>query len=206
MSVLTTAIRAGSEPAEPTWDIAYLFPHQGTWSEAEYVRLNGNRLVEFSNGYIEVLAMPTSSHQFIVAFLYSTLLAFITPARLGRVLFAPLRVRLWEGKFREPDVVFLKTEHQSRIGEQFWNGADLVVEVVSDDDRRRDIDTKRHEYALAGIPEYWIVDPREQSVTVLRLDGDHYVVDNEGRVGQKAASLLLPGFVVEVEALFASGR
>ena len=47
------------------------------------------------------------------------------------------------------------------------------MEVVSsgDEDRRRDLKTKRDEYALAGIPEYWIVDPELDQITVLTLDG-----------------------------------
>src|SRR3954454_25249648 len=93
--------------SEPAWDVAHLFPDQGTWSEEEYLALNVNRLVEFSHGSLEVLAMPTTSHQLIVAALYRALLAFVTAQELGTVLFAPLRVRLWPGKFREPDLVFL---------------------------------------------------------------------------------------------------
>jgi Uma2 family endonuclease len=41
----------------------------------------------------------------------------------------------------------------------FWLGADLVVEIVSPDDVERDIVIKRADYAEAGIPEYWIVNP-----------------------------------------------
>ena len=188
--------------AEPTWDVARLFPAQGTWSEEEYLALNSNRLVEFSDGHVEVLAMPTTSHQLIVAFLYRALLAFVAARAAGTVLFAPLRVRLWPGKFREPDLVFLSAEHSSRIGESFWEGADLVMEVVSDDDRRRDLETKRREYARAGIPEYWIVDPQQATITVLRLDGvtSTYVVHGDFPRGTQASSHLLPGFTLDVTA------
>ena len=86
---------------EPTWAIAELFPAQGTWSEDEYLDLHTNRLVEFSNGYLEVLPMPTTSHQQIVAYLYGLLLAFVRTHDLGTVLFAPLRIRLWRAKFRD---------------------------------------------------------------------------------------------------------
>jgi Uma2 family endonuclease len=116
------------------------------------------------------------------------------------VLFAPLRVRLWRGKFREPDVVFMLREHAGRIGEKFWDRADLVMEVVSEDeeDRRRDLDTKRREYARAGIPEYWIVDPQEEQITVLRLAGKRYVLHGAFPRGAAATSHLLPGFTVDV--------
>lgn len=191
--------REGFE-AEPAWDVARLFPAQGAWSEEEYLALSFNRPVEFSDGHVEVLPMPTTSHQLIVAFLYQALLAFVAPRGAGTLLFAPLRVRLWPGKFREPDLVFLAAEHASRIGEPFWDGADLVMEVVGDDERRRDLETKRREYAQAGIPEYWIVDPQEARITVLRLDGATYAVHGEFPRGTQANSHLLPGFTLDVSA------
>ncbi|MFM9268165.1 Uma2 family endonuclease [Tychonema sp. BBK16] len=43
----------------------------------------------------------------------------------------------------------------------------LVVEVVSPHQENRDYRYKRSEYATRGIPEYWIVDPIQQRVTVL---------------------------------------
>ena len=63
------------------------------------------------------------------------------------------------------------------MGNEYWEGADLVVEVVSDDDRRRDLETKRFEYADTGIPEYWIVDPQLGEVSVLKLAGNRYETD-----------------------------
>ena len=192
---------------EPTWAIAHLFPAQGTWSEEEYLDLHTNRLVEFSDGYLDVLPMPTTSHQQIVAYLYGLLLAFVTTKDLGTVLFAPLRVRLWRGKFREPDLVFMAKEHVSRIHEQFWHGADLAMEVVSgegeDEDRRRDLVVKRREYARAKIGEYWIIDPRQQRITVLRLAGKTYAVHGEFATQTLATSALLSGFSVDVTAALA---
>ena len=198
------ATPAAPEPPEPAWDVAKLFPEQGQWSELEYLSLNGNRLVEFSHGWIEVLTMPTMAHQLIVLFLYEALKAFVAPRNLGRPLVAPMRIRLWPGKIREPDVIFMLNPHADRMGNEVWEGADLVMEVVSTDDRRRDIETKRFEYARAGIPEYWIVDPLQRRITVLRLVGDRYAVHTESSPGQRAASALLSGFEVEVAAVFAA--
>jgi Uma2 family endonuclease len=192
--------------AEAAWEVAYLFPAQGSWSEEEYLALTGNRLVESSQGSIEVLSTATMAHQLVVAFLYRTLLDFVGPRELGTVVFAPLRVRLWPGKFREPDVVFLLKEHRPRMGNEFWEGADLVVEVVGDDDRRRDVETKRREYAQAGIPEYWIVEPREARITVLRLSEGRYAEHGIFGRGARAASLLLDGFGIDVNAVFAAAR
>jgi Uma2 family endonuclease len=148
--------------------------------------------------------MPTELHQRIVLFLYRALHAVASAARLGVVLVAPLRVRLWPGKYREPDVVFMLAERGESRHNLYWEGADLVMEVVSDDDRRRDVETKRFEYAQAGIPEYWIVDPSHGRITVLRLVGDHYAAHGEFPRGTRASSALLPAFSVDVnEALSA---
>jgi Uma2 family endonuclease len=165
----------------------------------EYFGLNTNRLVELSDGRLEVLPPPSTSHQFLLGNLYGVLHAFGSARGLGKALIAALPVRLWPGKIREPDVVFLLAEQADRMGEQFGDGADLVVEVVSDD-RRRDLEIKRDEYARAGIAEYWIVDPLLARVTVLRLDGDLYAAHGEYARGEQATSPLLPGLAVDVAA------
>ena len=79
------------------------------------------------------------------------------------------------------------------------------MEVVStgDNDRRRDLREKREEYALAGIPEYWIVDPELGRITVLTLDGTSYAVHGEFSRGEQATSKLLPGFAVDVSTALA---
>lgn len=206
MSAAAKIMNSEVDMGEPTWEVAKLFPIQGSWTEEEYLALDGNHLVEFSHGYLEVLSMPTTSHQLIVLYLIEALLTFVRARSLGTVLLAPLRVRLWSGKFREPDVVFMAKEHLDRIGEQFWVGADLAMEVVSTDDRRRDLEIKRREYAKAGIQEYWIVDPLLGQITVLRLEEGGYVVHGEFPKGTQAASALLPDFAVDVTAVFAAAK
>lgn len=194
-----------SEP-NYAWEVARLFPNQGHWNESDYLSVthSTNRLVELRKGRIEVLAMPTMSHQLIVAFLVEILKAFVRPRQLGDVLFAPMRVRVAPGEFREPDVIFMLAQNSDRAGDDFWLGADLAIEVVSKDaeSRKRDLKEKRADYAAAGIPEYWIVDPIERRVTVLTLEGAEYVAAGEYAPGEQAASKLLDGFVVDVAATF----
>lgn len=194
------------DESEPTWEVAYLFPRQGKWSEEEYFSLPGHRLVEFSHGWIEVLPMPTEEHQSIVLFLVQALWSFVQAHSLGKVLFSGIRVRLWEGKYREPDVVFMRAEHASRRHEQFWEGADLVMEVVSPDYRQHDLVTKRREYAWAGIPEYWIVDPEEKQIQVLVLDGRSYRLHGVFTSQMRATSVQLPGFSVVVDEVFTAAE
>lgn len=201
---MTSAALDQKQTGEPTWDVARLFPRQGHWAEAEYLALDTNLLVEYSNGNLEVVAMPGQRHQRIVAFLLQLLAAFVANGRHGEVLMAPLPVRLWPGKFREPDVVFMQTEHRYRQQEQYWEGADLVVEVVSPDDPDRDWVLKRQEYAQADIPEYWIVDRRSRTITVLQLEGDVYRQHGVFGAHEQATSVLLSGFAIDVGSIFAA--
>ena len=112
--VLSTA--TPDKTAELTWEIAQLFPAQGHWSEEEYLALDTNHLTEFSNGRLEVLPLPTYSHQRLVALLYRLLSGFVEERGLGVVMFAPLRIQLGQGKFREPDLVFMAVEHADSTG------------------------------------------------------------------------------------------
>ena len=204
MTVSPHVFKSSDDQFEPTWEIARLFPAQGTWSEEEYLTLTQgtNHLVEFSHGNLEFLAMPTRTHQKIVFFLSQVLYTFLSARGLGTVLFAPLRVRLWEGKFREPDLVVMLAEHRDREHEAFFDGADLVIEVVSDDDPDRDLVTKRREYAQAGIPEYWIVEPQTEMMIVLRLDQDQYYEYGRFGRGTIATSVLLGELAIDVTHMF----
>jgi Uma2 family endonuclease len=196
----------GLTSAEPAWEIATLFPPQGAWTVEEYLDFTDstNRLIEFTDGKLEFLEMPTISHQRILAHLLFIFRQFVDARRLGEVLCATLRVRIAESKFREPDIVFLHKDHPTGGGDRYWTAADLVVEIVSDDpgSRKRDLIEKRAEYAAAGIREYWIVDPAERCINVLALDGAAYRVAGKYASGDQAASVLLAGLTVDVAAVF----
>ena len=194
-SSTTVSHPPASAPGEPAWPVALLYPLQGQWAESDYLALQGhtNRLVELSGGYIEVLPMPSPFHQRIVRLSLWLVAKRGGGLGSGEVFFAPLPIRLWPGKFRDPDIVYLKPGRISDPHHQ-PQGADLVVEVVSEDDedRRRDLETKRQEYAEAGIAEYWIVDPKERKITVLKLEGSAYRLHGEFGHGATVSSALLP--------------
>ncbi len=181
------------ETATPVWRIATLFRYQGAWSEQEYLALDTNRRVEFDNGFVEVHDAPTDQHQAIISYFISILRALAK--QIGGVERpAGLRLRLWDQKYREPDIVFLCDRNSSLRHENYWDGADLAIEIVSAslEDRERDLLTKRIEYAQAGIQEYWIVDPEQETVTVLNLAGDVYTESGVFVRGEVVTSPQLP--------------
>ena len=200
MPARTINVPTLDDSANPAWEVALLLPAQGQWSEDDYLWLTDRTkcLVEFTDGHIEVLPMPTDEHQRIVLFLYRTLYAFLASHGMGIVLVAPLRLYLQSGRYREPDVLLLLDAEDTRRSNRSWTGADLVIEVVSPDDPQRDLVPKREEYAAAGIPEYWIVNPVTEQIIVLQLDETGYAEHGRFARGTQATSVLLEGFTVEV--------
>jgi Uma2 family endonuclease len=180
-----------------------ILPQQGEWSEQEYLVLTDHRsrLIEYTDGFLEVLPMPTDKHQAILGFLYLAFLRFIEP-RGGIVRFSPLRLRVRPGKFREPDLLLLLSAKDLRRENRFWLGADVALEVVSEDKPERALVEKRGDYAEGRVPEYWIVNPQTETITVLQLRGDAYEEAGVYRRGESAASVLLTGFTVAVAAVF----
>jgi len=174
----------------------------GLWTEDEYLALGANQLAEFDNGRVEFLPMPDEGHQWISRFLFLALHGFVEERKLGQTYYAPLPVRLWDVRYREPDIVFLAKGRKRR--KRVPIGADLVVEIVSEGkaQRERDFDHKRRDYAAAGITEYWIVDPKSETVMVLFLDGSEYAEHGAFDRDDVATSRLLPEFSISVDDLF----
>jgi Uma2 family endonuclease len=197
-----------SSDADYAWEVATLFPEQGEWSEAAYLDLTDgtNRRIEFTDGRLEFLPMPTEVHEALVQFLFLALYQFVNQRKLGKVYSNGIRVRIRPRKLRLPDVLFLHNDHFHARHNRVWDGADLAMEVVSEDpkDRQRDYEQKLLDYADAKVAEYWIVDPERQLVVVHRLQGDRYAIHGEFAQGAQAASALLPGFAVDVTSLFAA--
>ncbi len=79
-----------------------ILDRQGSWTEEEYLSLTDHttRLVEFTDGFLELLPIPTDYHQAIVQFLLYAFDGFLKPLG-GKVRIAPLRLRVRKGGFRE---------------------------------------------------------------------------------------------------------
>ena len=185
-----------------------LFPVQGKWREEQYFDLpESNWFVELSDGRLVMPDRPGTRHQRIFLRLLRRLDDFVTDRRLGEVAIAPLPVRLWPGKVREPDVMLMLSEHADRITERWWGPPDLVVEVVSprtadsSGTEKTDREEKPWEYAQAGVQEYWLVHPSDRTIEVYALKGESYRLSGRYGVGETAQSELLEGFAVAVEEI-----
>ena len=83
---------------------------------------------------------------------------------------------------RYPDLVVLQPEHLALTEKRLTITSEMlppqmVAEVMSPGKRNRDRDMifKRDQYAARGVPEYWLISPDDQSITVLHLQDDAYI-------------------------------
>lgn len=185
-------------------EIARLFPRRGEWSEEDYFALpESNQIVELSNGEIIMPPPPGEPHQKASLELVTRLVNYVTAHDLGIVRYAPVAVRLWEGKIREPDVIFFRKEHADRIKGTYYEPPDLAVEIISPGSRKTDEVDKLAEYAQAGIPEYWLVDLEKKMlrVNLLREGETVYHLAATYTAGQVARSETISGFEIEVGVL-----
>lgn len=135
--------------------------------------------VEYLNGDIVMTPARSPHHQIISGNLSILLGHYAKENSLGLVLAAPLDVVLArEAQITQPDLIFIAKERAGKLlGSAAINGApDLAIEILSPSTERMDRKIKLPLYARHHVPEYWIVDPDDQSVEVYVLEGDSYRV------------------------------
>jgi Uma2 family endonuclease len=182
-----------------TAPIENLAPQRLKMSYAEYLEYAGDsQIVEWVDEEVIIYMPPIPTHQEVVVFLSQLLNSFIGFFGFGKLLIAPLEVKLWPGgPSREPDIIFIRRENLSRITEQKVEGApDLVVEVISPGSVSVDRVAKFSEYERAGVGEYWIIDPRPH-----QRQADFYVLGEDGLYHDRSVdeagiyhSVIIPDF------------
>jgi Uma2 family endonuclease len=168
----------------------------------DYVNFpNDGKRYEIIDGELYVNPSPNMKHQRVLLRLAIALSRFVEKHRLGEVFIAPFDVVFSEIDVMEPDLLFISTARMHVLTQANVKGApDLVVEVLSDGTRRYDETTKRKRYEHFEVQEYWIVDPIDDSVRILRLEGKQY---ERIIVGGDLTSPLFPGFSLGLKKLFA---
>jgi Uma2 family endonuclease len=162
---------------------------------------------ELEDGVLLLMNPPRIEHFLIVDFLDMTLRAEIQRSSLPWLTFRETGVRTGFSKSRLTDLcVVSKEQIQELLGQSavFQTTPLLIVEVVSPESVIRDYRFKRSEYAAIQVPEYWIVDPLEIKVTLLRWEEGWY--EETVLIGNQAiASPTFPELGITVEQILSAG-
>lgn len=185
-------------------DTALLIHNDKDWTDAELEKFpKDGRKYELLDG--DFLTSPiTITHGTVCVRIATLLDGFVRPRKLGLILDSSIGCRLTAQCCLSPDVCFVSKARLPELAptfDQFLAGApDLVVEVISPSDRRKNIDRKMERYFEHGARLGWIVDSRKQVVTVRTskieriLSGPRDILEGGD---------VLPGFKCKVAEIFA---
>ena len=163
------------------------------------------RWLELDDGELYIMPRPRRVHQFVKDELVTHFKIHIRgfpdpPAEVYSELVvilsrAPRHVLV-------PDIAIVLAEHADMFVGGYAEGPpDIVIEILSTD-RNRDLVRKRQLYAKAGVPEYWIFDPLNDTVLPLELRDGEYVERGVLSIGDTLATPLMPGLAISLTDLF----
>lgn len=93
--------------------------------------------------------------------------------------------------------------HKSKLNDAGCVGApDLIVEVLSPDSNKKDLQIKYEVYVENSVPEYWIIHPIEQTLSIYSLKNYSDVPSRVYTSGDVVMSTVMAGFVIDLEAFF----
>lgn len=200
MSMQTVMQPSAPSPiGQPGW------PQQGQWTYADYRRLpDDGKRYEIIEGVLYVANAPSYEHQYTVGEVAFSFRLFVKEHQSGVILEAPFEVHLTENtKPVQPDVLFIRTDHQPSAGTQVFEGVPaLAVEVISPSSIRLDRTVKFDAYEQAGVSEYWIIDPKARLVEVYTLARGEYALWGQYTGDEIITSTVLAGLQIKASSLF----
>ena len=156
----------------------------------------------------EIIPAPSAliGHQIINRQFLMILHPFIEERGLGELLCAPLDVVIRRAplRTRQPDLLLLSNESIARmdLGAPIEEAPELVIEILSPSNPRRNVEEKLGDYASIGVPECWMASGEAQTVDVLTLVGGEWERVALLGVGDRIASRALEGLDVDVGRFF----
>ncbi len=162
--------------------------HPAEWHEGRVIKVMSNNIY----------------HQMVQNLLLVLITLSVGFRPLGRIISAGFSMRVADGlPRREPDLVIVLNEHKDRLKDTYLDGpADIAIEIVSPESVGRDYGAKFQEYELAGVPEYWLIDPFRKNVDVNVL-GEGGFYHRLAREDGLLRSTLLPDFVLDPALVWA---
>lgn len=184
---------------------------QEYYTLADALEWDESERIELIYGTLVMMSSPGRIHQEIFGELFGQLRDYLKGKKC-RVYAAPFAVRPFEEKgdnpqdsdtMVEPDIsVICDLDKLDDIGCQ--GAPDLVIEILSPSTRRHDRITKFNLYQRAGVREYWIVDPVDQSVQSFVLENGHYTARDLAGTGEKIKVNVLKDCVIDLTAVFSN--
>lgn len=161
---------------------------------------------EYINGEVQLMSSPNVMHQMLVNKINNTFQTWFRDKPCQPFL-APLDVHLKKKDFKDPDVVqpdlLIVCDLENEVDEKgrYTGTPTLIVEIVSESSRSKDMVNKLNSYMLSGVREYWIVDSKYNKIIVYEFN--HHEVDRmKVFESDTCNSFFFEGLTVSIENVF----
>jgi Uma2 family endonuclease len=162
--------------------------------------LQEGQKADLIDGIIYMASPDNVEHYSLYLWLSRLIADYLEDALIaGEIFGSRIAFRLGRTMGPEPDLGFVKGSRLHLVRKNYVDGPpDLAIEIVSPDSVERDYDSKRKQYEVAGVEEYWIIDPLKEKMTCFARskNGKFKVVR---AIGGKVVSKVVPGFWVRPE-------
>jgi Uma2 family endonuclease len=175
----------------------------------DYLRFKIEERLELFRGRIFKMSAPNRSHQSICGHLFNRMYNFLYKQPC-KVYIAPFDVRLpVKNKKRDDEITtvvqpdIMVVCDATKLDERGICGApDLVVEILSPGNSKKEVSNKFDLYEEAGVREYWIVNPEMKTVIIYNLVNDKFIGSRFYTEDDIVKSTVLEGFSMEVKDMF----
>lgn len=182
----------------------------GVYSYADYLTWDFDEMVELIKGKIfkSAAAAPRRIHQKVSGNIFAKLHVFLKNNPCD-VFSAPFDVRLPVKSKRNEDIFTVVQPDicvicdKSKLDDLGCIGApDLIVEILSPGNNKKELKNKYEVYEESGVKEYWVVSPYELTLLIYTLTNGKYVPSKLFTVGDIVESKCISGFELDLDEVF----
>lgn len=181
-----------------------------TYSYADYLKWTFDERLELIKGKIfKMTPAPGSVHQRQSGIIYAELYGYLR-GKSCEVFSAPFDVRLPKLSGDDKDIATVVQPDicvicdPKKIDDRGCLGApDIVVEILSPGNNKKELKNKYEAYEEASVREYWIIHPQEKTFLKYTLTNGQFQPSRLLTLGDAVTTEILPGFVLNLDELFA---
>lgn len=179
---------------------------KATYEEFLALTRDSEERYEYIDGEIFLLASPKTAHQYALTELLGIFYGWFQ-GKPCQPFVAPYDIELKKAPDNmnvvQPDLMVI-CDLEEHLGEDdYYKGVPtLVIEILSESTRRKDMVKKLDLYMLTGVKEYWIVNPLNREVTVYALEDGDIRSSATYKGDESAQSFVFPGLRAEVGRIF----
>lgn len=185
------------------------FTEYGHYTYADYLTWEIDEMVELIKGKVfKLAAAPRTTHQRISGKVFNTFYNYLK-GKSCEVFSAPFDVRLPVRSIKDRDIDTVVQPDicvicdPSKLDDMGCIGApDLIVEILSPGNNRKELHDKYEVYEESGVREYWVIQPVERTLLIYTLKKGKYIPSRLFTMGDTVVSRVLPGFRLNLDEVF----